>query len=160
MKNFISILSIILLSGCTTSTQFIPSPDFKAQSFHVERHRYNEFITRFKPFKSTLTPSQRVRWMRDNFKYCKDSGYFKKNDVWQLPEQLMRSKVGDCEDFAVFLASWLIDDGYNAFVSLGTRNGVGHAWVSLETQILDVTKKKGRYTETVVFNDKFITERK
>ncbi len=50
-------------------------------------------------------------------------------EVWQTSRQTYMSMRGDCEDYAIFLADWLIEAGFDARVVTGTYKKSGHAWV-------------------------------
>ena len=66
-----------------------------------------------------------------NYKYAYEGGA---RDVWQSASQLLDSKSGDCEDYAVLAASSLINDGSVSASKLRIVNGIlgygGHAPVS------------------------------
>lgn len=67
-------------------------------------------------------------------RYADDVGLFGYGDAWQQPEETRSRGLGDCEDTAILLADWLIADGYDARVVLGTVDGGGHAWVVLRDE--------------------------
>ena len=67
------------------------------------------------------------------YKYQEDPDQFKTDDVWLFPYELRKTGLGDCEDWAIELASYLIAAGvpnWRVRVVIGvTYNGGGHATV-------------------------------
>ncbi len=63
-------------------------------------------------------------------RYQLDSKQFGgRREVWQTSRQTYSSMRGDCEDYAIFLADWLMQAGFDARVVTGTYKKDGHAWV-------------------------------
>lgn len=59
-------------------------------------------------------------------------------DYWQYPEETIKLRSGDCEDFAFLLVNMLRAAGYSekdVFVALGDEgNYVGHAFVAIRSE--------------------------
>jgi hypothetical protein len=56
-------------------------------------------------------------------------------EYWQYPQETIKSKSGDCEDFAILLCSLLRASGYSSeevFVALGKKGITGHAFVVIK----------------------------
>jgi predicted transglutaminase-like cysteine proteinase len=49
------------------------------------------------------------KYVNTQFKYELDKDQFKKEDYWQTPLEFLTNGKGDCEDFAVFKAWYLIN---------------------------------------------------
>ena len=81
-------------------------------------------------------------WVCRNISYRHDFGEF-----WQLPRETLVRGQGDCEDSSILLAS-MIRRFTNAYVVLGSYQGLGHAWVAKEGEILEAT-----YTEAIAVPD-------
>jgi len=80
---------------------------------------YNAIQSKFNVFtvkklieeRHITTPEEYSEWISGNIKYVIDD-----EEHWSTPEETLRSKIGDCEDFA-FLSKWvLIELGYEAKV--------------------------------------------
>ncbi|MHA1704096.1 MAG: transglutaminase-like domain-containing protein [Promethearchaeota archaeon] len=71
------------------------------------------------------TPTQLSLWMRINFTYQGEK--FKFHDYWKTPEETVKDKGGDCEDFAFLAERILTDLNYDAKVIAikyyGSRTG-------------------------------------
>jgi len=61
--------------------------------------------------------------------YQLDSEQYQAVDLWQNSAQAFILPRGDCEDHALILADWLISEGVDAKVVVGTYKDSGHAWV-------------------------------
>jgi predicted transglutaminase-like cysteine proteinase len=74
-------------------------------------------------------------WVGDNIRYKSDLLAHAKEDYWQLPNETLRLRTGDCEDYAVLLCSLLRADGWtsnNAYVVIGLKTGgYRHVWVQV-----------------------------
>lgn len=60
------------------------------------------------------SPSKLSLWLMTNFTYQKEK--FKFIDYWKRPEETLRDKGGDCEDFAFLVDRILSDLGYDTEV--------------------------------------------
>ncbi|QSZ42186.1 hypothetical protein GJV85_08695 [Sulfurimonas aquatica] len=110
----------------------------------------NAYLVGYNPknIKSVWEP---LSLLRTRIKYQLDTdAYNGKREVWQTSREASRNLRGDCEDHAILLADWLIGQGYNARVVIGTITPVGkkedgHAWVVLyeknKEYILEATQK-------------------
>lgn len=79
-------------------------------------------------------------WVCQNINYRRDVGEF-----WQTPSETLRRGYGDCEDSANLLTS-LLRNFSNAYTTLGSYQGYGHAWtVSKEGEILEATYTEARH---------------
>ncbi|MBI3316522.1 MAG: transglutaminase-like cysteine peptidase [Candidatus Omnitrophica bacterium] len=62
------------------------------------------------------TPQDIARYIWKNFLYEDDQRLFGVRDRWQSPEELLKNKRGDCEDFALFAREVLRLQGYHTFL--------------------------------------------
>jgi hypothetical protein len=120
--------------------------DFTATAMATDNKRYiaNEFLQGYSPYKVTNV-WQIMDRMRD-FEFLADGATVKKNrDIWLTGKEFFTHRIGDCEDYAILLADWMIKNNWDARIILGTLNNIGHAWVLLRVNekdyILDSTKK-------------------
>lgn len=89
------------------------------------------------------SPKKLSKFMTKNFKFVEDQDNFGKVDYWQSPAEMLASKKGDCEDYALFADAALTDLGYESqVVSIYGTNGFAHT--------VAVYKQEGKYR---VFND-------
>lgn len=110
-------------------------------------HIVNGYLVGYRPFEAAnvLEPLQvlalRKRYQYDHLQYAG------RQEVWQTSEQAFVAPKGDCEDHALALADWLIEQGEDARVVLGQYRGGGHAWVVLlregQAYLLEATRKQG-----------------
>lgn len=72
-----------------------------------------------------------IRSFLSSCRYVSDQEQFGKRDYWQPPEDFEKTRMGDCEDFALWTWRQLIKMGYDARFIGGSagRYGEGHAWV-------------------------------
>jgi predicted transglutaminase-like cysteine proteinase len=85
------------------------------------------------PYELTQTGLDDIRdWVADNIDYKSDEEQWGE-DYWQTPDETLRLRTGDCEDFSILLCSLLRAYGFDAeqvFVALGDDGqGEGHAFV-------------------------------
>ena len=120
--------------------------DFTAAAMASDNKRYiaNQFLQGYSPYKVTNV-WQIMDRMRD-FEFLADGATVKKNrDVWLTGKEFFTHRIGDCEDYAILLADWMIKNNWDARIILGTLNNIGHAWVLLRVNekdyILDSTEK-------------------
>ena len=163
------ILSLFLILLHTNISPIVVSLDYKATgfSFRLERHDYRDFLTGYEPGIDMKGKKLKdyLKIMSKKFTYIRDIDNFGYSDIWQIPEQLEKSGRGDCEDMSIYLADWLISDGYDAWVVIGTFHDQGHAWVEVGDFILDATssikspffkKYRHEYKEQIRFNREII----
>ncbi|MCB9800267.1 MAG: transglutaminase-like cysteine peptidase [Candidatus Omnitrophica bacterium] len=62
------------------------------------------------------TPDQIARYMWKNFTVESDQRQFGQEEYWQSPDQMLETKRGDCEDFAMFAAEMLKKNGFSSFL--------------------------------------------
>jgi len=111
----------------------------------------NAYLNGYVPYK-TKSVWQPLEVLRLRFKYKKDDiAYNKRPEVWQTSKESFINLRGDCEDHAIALADWLIGQGYDARVTIGTvkfrgQPAGGHAWVVLfkdgKEYLLEATRKQ------------------
>lgn len=67
-------------------------------------------------------------------KYTSDKEQFGRDDYWQPPEQFEQTKLGDCDDFALWTWRQLLTLGLDARFVMGPqgRYGSGHAWAQYQ----------------------------
>ncbi|MBA7680434.1 hypothetical protein ES703_88750 [subsurface metagenome] len=94
-----------------------------------------------------------------NIDYRLDTG-----EMWLTPSETLRG-FGDCEDTSILLASLMGAGGINCYVALGNLGGYGHAWCTLNGQILETTYMSARavpnpedYCPYVLFSDRDVIE--
>lgn len=63
-----------------------------------------------------VTPELIARYIWKNFSVESDRRQFGENEHWQSPEELLRTRKGDCEDFALFAAEVLKANGISSFL--------------------------------------------
>jgi hypothetical protein len=81
------------------------------------------------------TPDAIAGYIWKNFLFEKDQRQFGKEDYWQSPEELMKNRKGDCEDFARFALEVLKANGIQGF-------------------LMNIYGGNGRYAHTIcVFKD-------
>jgi predicted transglutaminase-like cysteine proteinase len=120
--------------------------DFTVTAMATDNKRYiaNQFLQGYSPYKVTNL-WQIMDKMRE-FEFRADGSLSKTNkDVWLTGKELFTRRIGDCEDYAILLADWMIKNNWDARIALGTLNNISHAWVLLRVNkkdyILDGTKK-------------------
>jgi hypothetical protein len=74
-------------------------------------------------------------WIAANINYVTDPG-----DVWQSPQTTLSLRSGDCEDYAILLASAIGGLGGNARVNLITGHAFATVFVGDISQMANVTK--------------------
>ena len=62
------------------------------------------------------TPETITRFMWKYFRVESDQRQFGTEEYWQSPEELLRNRQGDCEDFAIFAHQILKSHGWNSFL--------------------------------------------
>jgi len=71
------------------------------------------------------------KWLEDNLRYQNDG----KKDVWADPQQTLRKKIGDCEDYALLNTSVMQVLGYKPhFLALVKAQGRAHAICTFQHQ--------------------------
>lgn len=118
-----------------------------AESVRGDFHFLPGYLVGWKPFEtehawqSWYAVSQRIT-------YAYDHVLFGRGDVWQTGPEVWRMQKGDCEDHALLLADWLIQQGEDARVVLGYYKNEYHAWVVIirgnRTYLLEGTRRFGR----------------
>lgn len=68
------------------------------------------------------TPKEYVKWLNKNIVYKDD-----KIEYWQFPEETLKLKSGDCEDFAFLNRAFLRVMGYSPKVLALRIREIGHA---------------------------------
>lgn len=90
------------------------------------------------------------RAVRLRVRYQLDSRHFGRREIWQTSRQTYESLRGDCEDYAILLADWLIASGFEARVVIGRHKKDGHAWVVVldgnRTYLVEATGREKRWT--------------
>ena len=99
-----------------------------------------------------------------NISYGSDNG-----EWWEWPAVTLSRTSGDCEDTTILLASMLRSTGYSpdkVYVCIGTYQGLKHAWVELDGEILETTymtagmvRDPYNYQWLAKFNDVLVIER-
>ena len=73
------------------------------------------------------TPNAVATLLRDEFTFKRDEELFGETDHWQSPEEFLKRKAGDCEDYALLAQAILRLNGIEAYVvSLFGREGYAH----------------------------------
>ena len=85
------------------------------------------------------SPKDLSKFLKKNFKFVNDDKQFGQIDYWQTPEEFLKNRKGDCEDYALFSKTILQSLGYEAFVvSFYGANGFAHT--------VTVFGKDGKYS--------------
>jgi len=74
---------------------------------------------------SIKTPRDLSNWLKNNFTY-----QWEDEDYWKTPEETVRDKTADCEDFAILSKKVLTDLGHRAYLTIlmpKKKNDYGHA---------------------------------
>jgi len=174
----VSIVAIFLVGCIPTTTppcsfnpdHFVPQsprllPIFKVTRFiqpnnQLVQATLKEILANKSPFESDL---QAIRnWVATNIMYESDpekpplkirirnlvTTDMSYSDYWHYPEETIKDREGDCEDFAILLCSFLRAYGYSPddiYVVLGINSDdIGHAFVALKED------GKWRYVEPQV----------
>lgn len=91
----------------------------------------NSYFTGFKPF-HVNNPWIAFYALVDYARYADDKRLFGFDDMWQLGNETLYRKYGDCEDLSILLTDWLTSSGFDARVVSGKHKWYGHAWVVLK----------------------------
>jgi hypothetical protein len=79
------------------------------------------------------SPAARLReaynFVTLNVRYVLDMTQYGYEEVWAMPDETLKRRMGDCEDLSFLLCSLLRALGVPARVVFGEYKGVGHAWV-------------------------------
>jgi hypothetical protein len=73
------------------------------------------------------TPEAVANYMWHNFTFEKDRRQFGSDDYWQTPDQFVKTRQGDCEDFALFAYEILKLNGRKAFILNVYGGGFAHS---------------------------------
>ena len=138
--------TIIGWSSSAKNTFAMAAPSTSAEYYFI-----NAYLNGYVPYK-TKSVWQPLEALRLRFKYkLDDVVYNKRPEVWQTSRESFIKLRGDCEDHAIALADWLIGQGYDARVAIGTvkfrgQPAGGHAWVVLfndnKEYLLEATRKQ------------------
>ena len=100
---------------------------------------------------SRLTiPTGSVQEVQDFLRRClyaRDPDVYGRREIWIHPEDFERSRVGDCEDHALWAWVHLVRLGLDARFTAGRHDGGGHAWVTVYRE------GKAHVCETTAKND-------
>jgi len=112
-------------------------------------HFLSSFLSGYAPFKTSETWVPHFVLSRRKT-YQKDAEVYPgQRDIWQSSYEAHQNPSGDCEDYAVALADWLIEIGHDARVVIGYRKTEYHVWVVLfqegEVFLLEATSNKPRF---------------
>ena len=83
------------------------------------------------------TPENIAHYMWRNFVFETDQRQFGREEYWQSPQELMQTRKGDCEDFAVFAYELLKRQGIQTFLLNVYGGSFAHT--------VCVFKDKGKY---------------
>lgn len=118
-----------------------------AMGMDWKHHFVNSYLVGIHPFpvKNKWLPLYTLAQMKT---YQLDSDQYQADDLWQNSAQAFMLPRGDCEDHAIILTDWLISEGIDARVVVGTYKTDGHAWVvaTINNQefLLEPTAKRVR----------------
>jgi hypothetical protein len=89
------------------------------------------------------TPTELLTWVYNNITYRTDPSSHGREEAYQSPEETLRARIGDCEDFAILYAS-LIEYHYHyklTFAIIEVQNKENHMvlYVPEEDKIIDPT---------------------
>lgn len=136
-----TILPVITISR--TLDHYYVSTDLEFRNTSFEKVPAQSLIeTDFNPFSET-DPIGLWKEVRSYLTYTREE-----TDNWQTAQESFERKAGDCDDFAVFLVTCLITEGYDAYIAVGSTTGefrVNHAFVVL------VFENKVYFLDTTMF---------
>ena len=72
------------------------------------------------------TPDDVARYLWRNFSFEDDQRQFHQNEYWQSPEEFLKNRRGDCEDFAVMAQALLKAMGIKSFLLNVYGSGYAH----------------------------------
>ena len=107
-----------------------------------QRHKRNRFPSSFpigqylsQRLETNCRTLEDLRMFFRKCRYVSDLQQFGRQDFWMLPEEFERTKMGDCEDFAMYAWRQIMSIGHPARFVLGRcgRYGEGHAWVTFQS---------------------------
>lgn len=75
---------------------------------------------------SLSTPETLERFMTRQFRYVEDRWLFHQEDYWQSAEELLVTRRGDCEDYAVFAKAILERNGYTVHLLSAYADRTAH----------------------------------
>ncbi len=120
-----------------------------AQGTDRQHHFANSFLVGARPFPID-NPALPLYFLAQRKVYQYDQEQYQRGDVWQNSAQAWVYLRGDCEDHAMILADWLIAEGFDARVVIGSYRGEGHAWVVAllqgQTYLFEATDKQAGKT--------------
>lgn len=105
------------------------------------------------------TPEAIADYLWKNFVFEKDQRLYGKSDYWQSPEEFLKTRKGDCEDFAIFAQALLRRNGISSFllsiygrgyahtVCVFLQNGVYHMMDGSQIVHTKTSNLKGLMTE-------------
>lgn len=74
-----------------------------------------------------LSPKEFSKFLKKNFEFVEDQKLFGVEDYWQSPEEFLKRRKGDCEDYALFTDYILKSQGVESWViSFYDASGYGH----------------------------------
>ena len=84
-------------------------------------------------------------------------------EYWRYPSETLEARNGDCDDTTILLISILRNylSSDSVFAAVGSVNGGGHAWITLDHRIIESTASSAKkvnaddYKPEVLFNDEF-----
>ncbi len=90
--------------------------------------------------------------IQEEINYRKDEYVHGVKDYWQLPQETIHRKTGDCEDFSILLAYKIKNSLPGKFsdpiIITGTVDGNGHAWVKWKNYYYEATSgRRLKYNE-------------
>jgi len=79
-------------------------------------------------------------WVQSHIGYAYDTSVYGSGDYWQLPRETLQLRTGDCEDYAILLASLYRAVGYDAdrvFVIIGkNENNEAHGYLRVKLDVI------------------------
>lgn len=114
-----------ILAWCDSRRQTIT---LSAMGLDWQHHFANSYLVGIRPFatENNWLPLYTISKLKT---YQLDSAQYNTLEMWQNSAQAFMFPRGDCEDHALILADWLISEGVDAKVVVGTYKDGGHAWV-------------------------------
>lgn len=71
----------------------------------LNHHHHQQQTNPFYLKSDVQTLGTLLHWVHDNITYREDSAYHTKEDFFQPPEETLRNRAGDCEDFSILYAA-------------------------------------------------------
>lgn len=113
-----------------------------------------DYVEQFKPMsRKSDVDIAKMLWKHINDEYA-----YELTKTWQTPSALIKSGVGDCEDYVFLISSLLPHLGVNQYTIIAGEADVNdaselHVWMKVDGEIIDPTAKLGQ-NSNITYNPK------